>query len=94
MVNFQKRKGNKNKSKKINNKIEDKQRIVNFNDFEMNSFTYQEALKYDKREYIHYYKSLLKTKHPIIFGFIPINDYNTMIIKVCLFFYLFVYIML
>ena len=86
MLNFQKRKGNKNKSKKINNKIEDKQRIVNFNDFEMNSFTYQEALKYDKREYIQYYKSLLKTKHPIIFGFVPINDYNTMIIKVCLFF--------
>ena len=85
MLNFQERKGSKKKSKKIN-KIEDKQNIVNFNDFEMNSFTYQEALKYDKREYIQYYKSLLKTKHPIIFGFVPINDYNTMIIKVCLFF--------
>ena len=87
MFNFQKRKGGKNKSAKISNKIKgDKQIAMHFNDFELNSFTYQEALKYDRREYMDYYKSLLKTKHPIIFGFVPVNDYNTMIVKVCLFF--------
>jgi hypothetical protein len=53
-----------------------------YNDFELNTFTYKEALLYDKRTYFEYYISLLKTKHPLIFSFIPNKDYNTMIIKV------------
>ena len=44
------------------------------------------ALEYDKRTFSQYYISLIKTKHPIISSFIPIKDYNTMIIKLCLFF--------
>ena len=60
--------------------------LVKFNDYELYTLTYNEALKYDKRTFSQYYKSLLKAKHPILFSFIPVVDYNSMIIKVCLFF--------
>ena len=69
----------KSKKNYINNNIE------KFNDYELNSFTYKEALEYDKRNYFQYYFSLLKTKHPLIFAFVPINDYNSIIIKVSIF---------
>ena len=59
---------------------------VKFNDYELYSLTYKEALQYDKRTFTQYYMSLLKAKHPILFSFIPVVDYNSMIIKVCLFF--------
>ena len=36
------------------------------NDYELNSLSYEEAIKYDKRTFIQYYISLLRTKHPII----------------------------
>ena len=62
---------------------------INYNDFELNSFAYNEALLYDNRTYIQYYKSLLKVKHPILFAFVPNNDYNTMIIKISIFFFSF-----
>ena len=54
-------------------------------DCELNSFSYEEALEFDKRTYFKYYLSLLKTKHPILFSFVPINDYNIIIIKLSLF---------
>ena len=67
-----------------NNKIKRNDKM-NFYDFELNSFDFKESLKYDKRTYIKYYFSLIKRKHPIIFAFIPVKDYNTMIIKYSLF---------
>ena len=54
-------------------------------DCELNSLNYVNALLNDKRKFCQYYISLLKTKHPIIFSFFPFKDYNTMIIKICLF---------
>ena len=54
-------------------------------DCELNSFSYEEALEFDKRTYFQYYISLLKAKHPILFSFVPMNDYNTIIIKLSLF---------
>ena len=57
-----------------------------FNDYELNSMPYKDALKLDKRSYFDYYISLIKTKHPIIFSFYPIKDYNSKIIKIDLFF--------
>ena len=94
-LNFQKRKSQKVKStrksklfsKKENPKIAENNN--NFNDFVLNSLSFKEALLYDKRTYGDYYISLLKAKHPIIFGFIPLKDYNIMIIKICLFFFSF-----
>ena len=59
------------------------------NDFELNSLSYKEAIKYDKRTFFQYYISLLRTKQPIIFSFFPINDYNSSIIKISLFLLLF-----
>ena len=59
------------------------------NDYELNSLPYEEAIKYDKRTFIQYYISLLRTKQPILFSFFPLKDYNSLIIKVSLFIILF-----
>ena len=71
------------------NKIKSKNKLDHFVDKELNSFKYEKALKYDKRTYIQYYISLLKVKHLFIFCFITKNDYNSRIIKICLFFFSF-----
>jgi hypothetical protein len=60
-----------------------------FNDYEINNLSYNEALKYDKRSYCKYYLSLLKTKHLFIYTFYLSNDYNSRIIKIILFVFLF-----
>ena len=73
-----KRKTGKNKSKKIE--------LNGLTDNEINSFNFEKALKYDNRTYYEYYISLLKTKHLLIF---TRNDYNSPIIKICLFFFSF-----
>ena len=59
--------------------------LIKFIDYEINSFSYKEALINDKRTFFEYYKSLAKTKHPIIFSFLYINDFNILLIKICLF---------
>ena len=53
---------------------------------EINSFSFKKALKHDKRKYLEYYCSLIKTQHSIFFSFCPMNDYNIKIIKIDLFF--------
>jgi len=70
---------------KIKPKIKNGENINNYNDFELNSLNYKQALEIDKRTYLQYYISLLKTKHPIIFSFCPIRDNNVFIIKICIF---------
>ena len=50
---------------------------------------FNEALKYDKRNYLNYYWSLLRTKHILLFAIIPSNDYNSTINKICLFLFSF-----
>ena len=74
-----------NNKKKINNENENKIKI-NLNDYELNVLCYQEAIKYDKRTCFEYYICLIRIKHPILFGFCPFKDYNTFIIKSCIFF--------
>ena len=59
------------------------------NDYEINRLEYSDALKYDKRNFFQYYWSLLKAGHIGIFSFVPNNDYNSRVIKVCLFFFSF-----
>ena len=61
-----------------------------FTDEELNEFSYEMALLYDKRTYFSYYCSLLKTKHDFIYSFFYNNDYNSKIIKIDLFFINFV----
>ena len=55
------------------------------NDYELNTFIFEKAISFDKRSWSEYYLSLLKTKHPLIFSFVSIKDYNNMIIKSCIF---------
>ena len=89
-LNLKKNKNNKSlktgfeASKEINKNLE-----MKFTDFEINYFNYKMALNFDKRNYCEYYKSLMRMKHPIIFSFVPVKDYNTLIIKVNLFFFSF-----
>ena len=56
-----------------------------YNDFELNMLNYKTALLYDKRTCLEYYICLLKSKIPILFGFCPKNDYNSLNIKLCIF---------
>jgi len=58
---------------------------MTYNDYELNTFDYKNALLYDERTYCQYYWSLIKVKNPIIFSFCPIKDYNSIIIKSCIF---------
>ena len=69
-------------------KTEDKTNLI-YNDRELNSLSYKKALKIDKRTYIQYYLSLLKTNHLFLFTFINKTDHNSRIIKILLFFFYF-----
>ena len=68
-----------------------KNKIVKYkyNDYEMNSLCYEDSIEIDKRSYSQYYLSLLRIKHPLIFSFYTYNDYNSKIIKICLFIFYF-----
>ena len=66
-----------------NNKSEND--LSNYNDYEINNFTYRKAIESDKRTYFIYYISLIKTKHPLIFSFYNTKDFNSMIIKINIF---------
>ena len=69
--------GNKSSSAKKS----DKKVKISFNDYELNTLDYKNALSYDKRTCSEYYLALLKTKNAIIFSFCPRNDYNSIIIR-------------
>ena len=58
---------------------------ITYNDYELNSLDYNDALSYDKRTCVQYYLSLLKVKNIILFSFCPLKDYNNQIIKLCIF---------
>ena len=64
-------------------------KILEYNDNEINSLPYKEALKMDKRTFFQYYFSLLRTGHPFLFSFYNNRDYNARIIKIFLFFFFF-----
>ena len=70
----------------INNNISNK---INYNDYELNDLSYNEALEIDKRIYFQYYLSLLKMKHILIFAFYTNTDYNSKLIKIILFLFSF-----
>ena len=86
MVNNKENKLNSKYKIKKNNKIDKKENIKNYIDEEINGFSYDLAIKYDKRSYCQYYTSLLKTQHNLICALFNNNDYNSGIIKIDLFF--------
>ena len=71
---------NSDTSEKIN------KNIIERNDYEMNSLSYEEAQKYDYRNFYEYYSSLIRTKQLIFFTFFTKSDYNSRIIKINTFF--------
>ena len=77
------------KGKNPETKNNEKSLFFDLNDYELNSLSYNEAIKYDKRSYWQYYISLIRTKHLIFCTFCPNRDYNSMIIKICLFLFSF-----
>ena len=85
---------NNNKKSKLS-KIKDNKEyhkyknLLKYTDSELNTLSYEEALIKDKRNYMQYYCSLLRTNHLLIFTFYKGKDYNSRIIKIFLFFYSF-----
>ena len=63
----------------------DKKAKIKYNDIDLNMMNYKSAIEYDKRTFFQYYLFLLRKKLPILFGFCPVKDYNSMIIKSSLF---------
>ena len=76
--------GNKNKNNKKTDKAYEK-----YSDTDLNVFVFSIAQKNDKRSYMEYYISLVKTRHPFISSFLHSDDYNSMSIKICLLFFTF-----
>ena len=76
------------KVEKNENEMDNKEK-TNFNDYELNSLSYEEAIKFDNRSYWEYYLSLIRTKQLIVFTFYTYSDYNSKIIKISLFFFAF-----
>ena len=70
-----------NDKKKIN-----QENLETYNPIELNELNYEDALKYDKRNYFEYYKSLIITKQTFIFSFINYKDYNSQTVKIYIFF--------
>jgi hypothetical protein len=85
LINFKRKEKRSISMKNDPIKIENNHKNETFNDYELFSFSYTNALIYDKRTFFEYYISLIRTKHPIIFSFIPMNDYNSILIKISLF---------
>ena len=94
-ININNDNDNDNKNEKnLNQEPEKKEEKVikefkDLNDYEVNSLEYQDAIEIDKRSYIQYYWSLIKTKHLLVFTFYPTKDYNSYIIKIELFLFAF-----
>ena len=75
----------KNKRKNLDEKKEKHNNKLEYTNSELNSLSYEDALKKDKRTYCQYYLSLIKKKQLILFSFYPNKDYNVQIIKSFLF---------
>ena len=80
-------KSNEHQNTKNENKINFEHVKNELNDFEINSLSYINALKIDKRTFLQTYISFIRTKHIFIFAFFVYNDFNSSIIKICLFFF-------
>ena len=61
----------------------------NYIDSELDILPYEQAAENDKRNFLQFYLSLIKTKNSLLFAFYPSNDYNSRVIKICLFLFYF-----
>ena len=74
---------------KLNNTIKNNHKNIKYNYFELNSFDYNNALINDERTCIEHYIALIRIKQPLLFAFCPIKDFNSMVIKQCIFLFSF-----
>ena len=58
-------------------------------DNELNSLSYHDALIRDKRKFLKVYLSLIKSRQLIFFSFKCKNDYNSIVMKICFFGFIF-----
>jgi len=75
------------KVKSRNEKIE-LEKYKSYNDYELNTISFETALEIDKRTFLEFYFSLIKLKNILIFTFNKKKDYNPYIIKICLFLFM------
>ena len=80
-----------NKVKNRNDKVE-MEKYKSYNDYELNTISFEEALEIDKRTFFQFYFSLIRLKHILIFTFNKKKDYNSYIIKICLFLFMFAFL--
>ena len=76
---------------KINKSIEEKdiekvKQILSLSEKELNEFNFKKAIKYDKRNFFEIYFSFIKMEH-ILIKIFNSKDYNSLMIKIYLFFY-------
>ena len=62
-------------------------KIFNKTDKELNSLSYETALKSDKRNFSQFYFSIIRTNHNLFFSFGKKFDFNSKILKILLFFF-------
>jgi len=55
--------------------------IKKYDNFELNDLEYNEAIKYDKRNFPSIYWAILKREHLLIFSLFVRNDYNILYVK-------------
>ena len=73
-------------NKNINNTNNNNNIDINdYTIYELNNLSYNDTLSFDKRDIMQYYISLIKTKHPLFFSFVPLKDHNSLIIKTNIF---------
>ena len=70
-------------------RVELKHKLPHLNDCELNDYSYEKALLYDKRTFCQYFCSLIKLEHLLFFAIIPSKDYNSKAIKICIFLFSF-----
>ena len=89
--NFHSLSKNFSSSDRLNNKLSERElekikQIMAYNDKEINELKLIDAVKYDNRTFIQLYFSFLKTDHLLI-KIMNSTDYNSLVIKIFLFFY-------
>ena len=80
---------NQKENERKKGRKDEKDNSTKYSDTELNVSDFSIAQKNDKRNYLECYISLVKTRHPLISSFYPNNDYNSISIKICLFFFTF-----
>ena len=78
------------KSVNLSLNLEESYSILDYSSTELNDLPYEKAKELDERTYCVYYLNLLKSNNMFLFAFFKSDDYNSRIMKINLFFYMFI----